>query len=176
VAPDFPKYGTTLTPDHRFITKSGKIELFSERLQENGHDPLPVYQPPQEPPSGKFRLVLGRKAYYTHANTTSNPWLFDFASENRLWINPASAGSVGVSDGDLVDVSSSVGAVRLRAKLTQEIRPDCVYMLHGFGKRSPWLKRAYNRGGADAAILETAWDKVSGNAAMHETFVKIRKV
>jgi thiosulfate reductase / polysulfide reductase chain A len=174
--PGGPKYGSTLNPEHRFVTKSGKIELYSERLQENGHDPLPIYQSPTEPPAGKFRLVVGRKAFYTHANSTSNPWLFDFAPENRLWIHPASARSAGVADGDRVEVASSVGAVRLRAKVTQEIRPDCVFMLHGFGKRSPWLKRAYNRGGSDAAILETAWDKVSGNAAMHETFVKVRKV
>ncbi|MBZ5726240.1 MAG: molybdopterin-dependent oxidoreductase [Acidobacteriia bacterium] len=174
--PGGPKYGATLNPEHRFVTKSGKIELYSERLQEAGHDPLPVYQPPLGPPEGRFRLVLGRKAYYTHANSTSNPWLLDFAPENHLSINPAAAASVGVADGDMVEVSSSVGAVRLRARLTQEIRPDCVYMLHGFGKQSPWLKRAYHRGGSDAAILETAWDKVSGNAAMHETFVKIRKV
>jgi thiosulfate reductase/polysulfide reductase chain A len=66
--------------------------------------------------------------------------------------------------------------MRLRARLTQEIRPDCVFMLHGFGKRSPWLKRAYNRGGSDAAVLDAAWDKVSGNAAMHETFVRVRKI
>ena len=174
--PGGPKYGATLNPEHRFVTKSGKIELYSERLQENGHDPLPVYHSRPEPPYGKFRLVIGRKAFYTHANSTSNPWLFDFAPENRLWINPASARSAGVADGDQVEVASSVGAVQLRAKVTQEIRPDCVFMLHGFGKRSPWLKRAYNRGGSDAALLETAWDKVSGNAAMHETFVKVRKV
>ena len=49
-------------------------------------------------------------------------------------------------------------------------------MLHGFGKRSPWLKRIYNRGGSDAVVLETAWDRVSGNAAMHETFVRVTKV
>jgi thiosulfate reductase / polysulfide reductase chain A len=173
--PGAPKYGTTLNPEHRFVTKSGKIELYSERLQEMGHDPLPVYQAPVDPPAGKFRLVIGRKAFYTHANSTSNPWLFDFAPENRLWINPVSAQSAGIGDGDSVEVASSVAAVRLRAKVTQEIRPDCVFMLHGFGKRSPWLKRAYNRGGSDAAILETAWDKVSGNAAMHETFVRVRK-
>ena len=29
--------------------------------------------------------------------------------------------------------------------------------------------------GSDAVLLETAWDRVSGNAAMHETFVKVRK-
>jgi thiosulfate reductase/polysulfide reductase chain A len=174
--PGGPKYGSTLNPEHRFVTKSGKIELYSDRLKEIGHDPLPVYQAPAEPPANKFRLVLGRKAFYTHANSTSNPWLFDFAPENRLWLHPASAQSAGVADGDLVEVASRVGSAQLRATVTQEIRPDCVFMLHGFGKRSPWLKRAYNRGGSDSAILETAWDKVSGNAAMHETFVTVRKV
>ena len=83
---------------------------------------------------------------------------------------------ISLDGSDTVEVVSSVGALRLRAKVTQEIRPDCVFMLHGFGKRSPWLKRVYNQGGADAAILETAWDKVSGNAAMNETFVRVRKI
>jgi thiosulfate reductase / polysulfide reductase chain A len=174
--PGGPKYGTTLNPDHHFVTKSGKIELFSERLQEAGYDPLPVYQPQPEPPPGKFRLVVGRKAFYTHASSTNNPWLFDFAPENRLWISPRAAESAGIADADTVEVSSGTGQVHLRARLTQEIRPDCVFMLHGFGKRSPWLKRAYNRGGSVAAVLEAAWDKVSGNAAMHETLVRVRKV
>jgi thiosulfate reductase/polysulfide reductase chain A len=173
--PGGPKYGATLTPDHRFVTQSGKIELYSGRLKENGQDPLPVYTAPAGPPPGRFRLVLGRKAFFTHANTTSNPWLFDFAPENRLWLAPSSAASVGVSDGDWVNVSSSVGSVQLRVRVTQEIRPDCVFMLHGYGKRSPWLKRAYNRGGSDSALIETAWDRASGNAAMHETFVKVTK-
>jgi len=39
---DFPKYGSTLNAEHRFVTKSGKIELFSERLQEANYDALPV--------------------------------------------------------------------------------------------------------------------------------------
>ncbi len=174
--PGGPKYGATLTPEHRFVTRSGKVELYSERLKENGHDPLPVYQPPAQPPAGKFRLVIGRKAYFTHASTTNNPWLLDFSPENRLWIHPDSARAAGVADGDRVEVSSASGSVTLRASVTQEIRPDCVFLLHGFGKKSPKLKRAYNRGGADAALLETAWDRVSGNAAMHETFVKVSKV
>jgi thiosulfate reductase/polysulfide reductase chain A len=174
--PGGPKYGATLQPDHRFVTQSGKIELYSARLKELGHDPLPVYEPPKQPPAGTFRLVLGRKAFFTHANSTSNPWLFDFAPENRLWMNARAAVAAGVEDGDLVEVSSPAGAIRLRTRLTQEIRPDCVFMLHGYGKRSPWLTRAYNRAGSDAVLLETAWDKASGNAAMHETFVKVRKL
>jgi thiosulfate reductase/polysulfide reductase chain A len=59
--------------------------------------------------------------------------------------------------------------------VTEEIRPDCVFMLHGFGKRSKWQRLA-GAGASDAQLLETAWDKVSGNAALHETFVKVRRV
>lgn len=173
--PGGPKYGATLQPDHRFVTQSGKIELYSGRLKEFGHDPLPVYSPPKDPPEGSWRLVVGRKAYFTHANSTNNPWLFDFAKENRLWMNSAAGRKAGLADGEWVEVASRVGSVRLRVALTEEIRPDCVFMLHGFGKKSQKLRRVHNRGGADAVLIETAWDKVSGNAAMHETFVSVKK-
>lgn len=170
----FPKYGTTLTPDHRFVTKSGKIELLSQRLQEAGYDPLPVYHAPSQAPAGQFRLVLGRHAFFTHASTTNYPWLNSFCPENTLWIHPKPADSLGVKDGDRVEVASGAGSIRIKARVTPKIRPDCVFMQHGFGKRSPWLRLA-NSGGSDAQLLETAWDKVSGGAAMHETFVKVRK-
>ena len=170
----FPKYGTTLTPDHRFVTKSGKIDLFSQRLQGAGYDPLPVYHPPSQVPSGQFRLVLGRHAFFTHASTTNNPWLNSFSPENALWIHPKSADSLGIKDADRVEVASGAGSIRIKARVTPKIRPDCVFMQHGYGKRSPWLRLA-NSGGSDAQLLETAWDKVSGGAALHETFVKVRK-
>jgi len=73
-------------------------------------------------------------------------------------------------------VASTVGAVRLQAKVTQAIRPDCVFMLHGYGKKSKWQRLVAGTGGCDTELLETAWDKVSGNASLHETFVSVRKV
>jgi thiosulfate reductase/polysulfide reductase chain A len=175
VPPGGPKYGSTLTLEHRFITKSGKIELYSERLQEAGYDPLPKYTTPLQPPSGQYRLILGRRAYFTQANTTNNPWLNQFCPDNQLWIHPNSARDAGIADGELVEVASTVGAVKLKAHVTQEIRPDCVFMLHGYGKKSKWQRLVAGKGGADAEILETAWDKVSGGGAFHETFVKVRK-
>jgi len=173
--PQYPKYGSTLSPDHRFVTKSGKIELLSERLREAGYDPLPVYHQPSQVPEGKFRLVLGRHAFFTHASTSNNPWLNSFSPENALWIHPKPADSLGINDASLVEVASGVGSVRLKARVTPKIRTDCVFMQHGYGKRSPWLRLA-NSGGSDAQLIETAWDKVSGGAALHETFVKVRKV
>jgi thiosulfate reductase/polysulfide reductase chain A len=174
--PEGAKYGTTLKPDHRFVTQSGKIELYSDRLREAGYDPLPAYQTPMHPPAGTFRLILGRKAYFTQANTTNNPWLNTFAPENVLWIHPAAARSVGVEDGDRVEVRSSVGKITVKARVTQEIRPDCVFTMHGYGKHSKWQSRVAGTAASDAEILETAWDKVSGGGAFHETFVKVRKL
>jgi thiosulfate reductase/polysulfide reductase chain A len=175
VGKGYPKYGSTLTPDHRFVTQSGKIELFSQRLQDAGFDALPAYNPPAPVPAGKFRLILGRKAYFTHASTTNNPWLNTFTPENDLWLHQSAADALGVSSGDRLEVSSSAGRVEMKARVTQEIRPDCVFMLHGYGKRSQWQRLA-TRGASDAELLETAWDKISGGAALHETFVKVRKV
>lgn len=170
-----PKYGATRNPTHRFVTKSGKIEIYSERLKEAGHDPLPKYAAPVQPPPGQFRLVLGRKATITHAGLTNVPWLHEHNKVNDLWIHPEPAGRLGIRSGDLLEVASPVGRVRIQARVTDEIRPDCVFMLHGFGKKSPWLKLVHGVGAADAVLLEAAWDKVSGNAAMHETFVRVAK-
>ena len=170
-----PKYGTTLNAEHRFVTKSGKIELYSDRLQEGGYDPLPVYQKSAQPPAGTLRLILGRRAYFTHANSTNNPWLNVFTPENQAWIHPGTAQSLGIADGTTVQLTSAVGSVTLKAKVTQEIRPDCVFMLHGYGKRSQWQRLVANKGGSDAQLIETAWDKVSGGAALHETFVRVSK-
>jgi len=169
------KYGTTRNEAYRFITKSGKIEIYSERLAEAGHDPLPTYTAQPQPPGGRFRLILGRKATITHAGLTHLPWLHEQVPTNDLWIHPEPADRMNIRTGDLLEVSSTSGTVQIRARVTDEIRPDCVFMLHGFGKKSPWLKRVHNVGAADAILLETAWDKVSGNAAMHETFVKVVK-
>jgi thiosulfate reductase/polysulfide reductase chain A len=174
--PEAPFYGSTRKSEYRFVTKSGKIELYSDRLAEAGHDPLPVYRPPVQPPVGKFRMVLGRKATHTHANNTNNAWLHEFVPVNDLWVHPEPADRLGVADGDLVEVSSRVGAVRLKARVTEEIRPDCVFMLHGFGKKTRMQRLAFGVGACDADILESAMDAVSGNAAYHETFVQVKKV
>jgi thiosulfate reductase/polysulfide reductase chain A len=176
VPPNSPKYGATLNPEHRFVTQSGKIELVSERLKTAGYDALPVYTSPSQAPSGQLRLIIGRKAYFTHANTTNYSWLNTFAPDNYLLLNSTTARSLGIEDGNPVEVTSASGTLRIHARISEEIRPDCVFMLHGYGKRSKWQRLAAATSGADVQVLETAWDKVSGNAALHETFVKLRRV
>jgi len=49
-------------------------------------------------------------------------------------------------------------------------------MASGFGVLSPYLSRVHGQGGSIAALLEDQADELSGNMAMHETFVSVTKV
>jgi thiosulfate reductase/polysulfide reductase chain A len=170
------RYGATRTPEYRFRTPSGKIELANERLRRRGLDPIPHYKAPAAGPDGALRLLPGKQAYFTHAANQNNAWLHELCPENRLWINRAAAAQRGIADGDLVVVRSAIGEVRLRAWVTERIRPDCVHLPHGFGQTTPALTHAAGAGASDQDLIEAKWDGISGNAALHETFVTVWKV
>ena len=159
-----------------FKTLSKKIELYNQRYAEKGADPLPVYRAPKEIPEGKFRVVVGRNAYITQGSSTNNALLAELVPENELWLHPRPARRLSIGQGDLVEVASLVGKARLKVRITEEIRPDTVYMDSGFGVLSKGLSRVYGKGASIVEILEDRNDIISGNMAMHETFVTVRKI
>lgn len=165
-----------LYDDKPFRTLSKKIELFSKRYESKGIDPLPVYKPPRKVPPGKFRIVVGKNAYFTHCSTQNNILLHELMPENELWIHPASASKLRLKQGDLVEVSSPAGKGKLRVRVTAETRQDTVYMDSGFGVISKGLTNIYGKGACIADILEDYCDRISGNMAMHETIVEVRKI
>ena len=67
------------------------------------------------------------------------------------------------------------GIAVIKVFATEKIRKDCVFFAHGFGRLSPQLSLVYKKGASQAAILEDYLEPISGNAAMHETFVTITK-
>ncbi|MGX7948830.1 molybdopterin-dependent oxidoreductase [Oleidesulfovibrio alaskensis] len=159
--------------DRIYKTFSHKIELYNQRYESMGLDPMPVYTPPAAAPQGRFRLIIGRNACVTHGSTNNNALIHELVPENTLWIHPQSATPLGIRDGDMVEVSSPAGKGTIKAEVTERIRPDCVYMLTGFGTISDGLSRIKGVGASIAALLEGHYDSVSGNAAMHETFVSV---
>jgi thiosulfate reductase/polysulfide reductase chain A len=159
-----------------FKTRSKKIELFSSRYEEKGIDPIPVYSPPKKVPENHFRIVVGRNAYITQSASTNNALLWELEQENSLWIHPAPAKRLGIRYGDTVEVKSAAGQGRLKARVTEDTRPDTVYMDTGFGVISKGLSKIYGKGACIAEILEDQADDISGNMAMHETIVSVKKV
>lgn len=159
-----------------FNTPSGKIELYSERLEKAGFDPVPKYESVKQPDKGWFRLLFGRAPVHTFSRTTNNQRLWELYRENSLWINADVASRLGVRDNQYITVINQDGvrSNRLKAKVTQRIRKDCVFMVHGFGSRSKALKRAYEKGADDQRLITRFnVDPISGSTGMRVNFVKI---
>ncbi len=157
----------------RLKTPSKKIEFKSSLLEERGFSSFPPYEKVKRPERDTFRLVVGRCVLHTHVSTQNNPYLNERLSENILWINGKRAKELGIQNGSLVEISSSVGSGTIKAFVTDLIHPDCVFLLHGFGHESKGLGRAYNKGISDAMLQENITDMVGGSPGLHETFVKI---
>lgn len=165
-------------PDYtKLKTPSGKIELFSELIKKADGSPVPVWVPPLvQPKQGQFQLLHGHVAVHTHTTTENNAYLKALMPENELWINAAPAKALGIKSGDLVEVKSEVGAVRLKAKVTEAIRPDAVFMAHGFGGLSPIKKLAYKKGANHSELVPIRTAELSGAAAQCEVVVTVGKV
>ena len=162
----------------KFKTPTGKIEVISTRLENQGIPSLKAFEPPSRPTSGTFRLTFGRCALHTQGHTVNNPLLNELMSENVLWINDQAAAELGIGDGEVVEVSSNGHAGRLKAKVTPYIHPEAVFMIHGFGHTLPVESRAFGKGVADNALMPGGleiWDQAGGGLALQEHFVKVIK-
>lgn len=159
-------------------TESGKIELYSERLEKGGFSPLPEYRRPTLPPAGYFRLLYGRAAAQTFGRTSNNRQLGELTHGDRLWVNAKAAADLGIKDGDTVVIVNQDGAksAPVRVKATERIRSDCVFMPHGWGHTSKGLHYAYGKGADDSALItKTEMDPVMGGTGMRVNFVTLRR-
>ena len=158
----------------KFKTPSGKIELVSSLMENAGFPSFVPYTPMPAPPEGRFRLIVGRGAAHTNISTQNNLYLNELVPENELWINTQPAGRLGIKNGDYVEVNSPVGVGKIKAKVTDFIHPEAVFMLHGFGKTVPAQTRCYLKGASDAVLQENVTDPVGGSPGLHETMVQVR--
>jgi anaerobic selenocysteine-containing dehydrogenase len=129
-----------------FRTPSGKVELYSHVLASYGHDPLPRFEEPRESASRapktaeKYPLILNagrRVAVYTHSRHRNLASLRRKAPEPLAEINPATAQAYGVRDGDWIVVESPRGSIDIKARVTEEIVPGTVGLVHGWEEANP---------------------------------------
>jgi anaerobic selenocysteine-containing dehydrogenase len=118
-----------------FETPSGKFEIASRILEENGYDALPVYAPPREGPAAApalardFPLVFDsgsrNKTFFNSQYHNIAP-LADQRPNPLVWMNPRDARPRGIATGDAVDVVTLRGSVRYAALVTEDIAPGAV--------------------------------------------------
>lgn len=161
------------TPE--FFTNTGKIELYATSFAEKGFDAMPKYTPHPEPPQGYYRLNYGRAPMHTFSRTANNPNLTDLMDENVVWVNPKVAKVWGLKTGQKVWLENQDGVVSsfpIKVRVTERIRWDSVYMVHGFGHKNKKLTRAHGRGASDAELItKVMLDPIMGGTGMRGNFV-----
>jgi molybdopterin-containing oxidoreductase family iron-sulfur binding subunit len=92
-----------------------------------------------------------------------------------LEINPKTAAALGIAQGDVVEVASSQGKIRVPALLSPGIAPDVVAMPVGQGHQT-FTRYASARGANPIAVLAPLEDKETGALAWAATRVRLSKV
>jgi thiosulfate reductase/polysulfide reductase chain A len=161
--------------DVEFYTNTGKIELYATAFEEEGFDPLPKYTPHEEPPEGFYRLIYGRAPMHTFSRTSNNPNLTDLMHENAVWINPKVAKEWGIKNNQYIYLRNQDGVrsdFAVKARVTERIRWDSVYIVHGFGHADKRLTRCYGKGASDAKLITKVHiDPIMGGTGMRGNFV-----
>jgi molybdopterin-containing oxidoreductase family molybdopterin binding subunit len=162
-----------------FLTPSGRMEFYCERLLELGQE-LPCYLEPLEsarkPLAQRYPLTFlsAHTRYRTHSMFANVAWLTEFAPEPILEINLIDAEARGIRDGDIVCAFNDRGKVKLRAKVHEGIRPGTVNVNQGW-----WPEHFLEGSHQDLThgVINPAQELIyEPNSALYDVLVEVEKV
>ncbi|KAA1426178.1 molybdopterin-containing oxidoreductase family protein [Nocardioides antri] len=123
-------------------------------------------------------LLIGRRDVRSHNSWMHNtPKHRDPERRQYAMVHPKDAADIGLSDGEVVRVSTAKGSIEIPARVTDEVVAGCIAVPHGWGHRDAGWQVANAAGGAnvnevlpaDVADLERA----SGMAHLNGVPVRI---
>ena len=124
-----------------FRTPTGKIELYSTRMEQMGYAPLPYYEEPPESPlsapeiASEYPLVLttgGRIPFFFNSEHRQIERVRKARREPRAEIHPDTAAAMGIAEGDWMWIETRRGRMKQRAKLTTGIDPRVINAEHAW--------------------------------------------
>jgi anaerobic selenocysteine-containing dehydrogenase len=126
-----------------FGTPSKKVEIYSETLEQYGHDPLPTHHEPTQSPisspelAKEYPLILisgARMLPYTHSQLRNVVGLRRLAPDPLVEIHPSTARKFDITDGEMVAIETKKGSIKVKAKVTEDIAPQVVSIPHGWAQ------------------------------------------
>jgi anaerobic selenocysteine-containing dehydrogenase len=166
--------------DGRFPTPSGKVELYCQALADIGADPLPgsfdekgddgatAGSATRWDPAQALSLLTGASHHFVSSSLASQPGLLRNAGTPFVEIHPVDAATRGIASGDMVMVENGRGWCRLRAVVTEAVRPGVVVSPKG-----PWSKL---HGGRNVNwTTSDALADLAGQSTFHSNRVWVRQ-
>jgi anaerobic selenocysteine-containing dehydrogenase len=147
-------------------TASGRIEIFSEDLEDRFGYGVPRYE--AVPRSRPFILITPSSSKRTNATFGGGA-----ASDGVevVEINPHDAAAAAISEDALVKLGNDKGSVILKAKLTDAVAPGVLYSPKG-----TWLRTSDTGQTVNALIDADMKTDIVDGACYHETFVDLHVV
>ena len=132
----------------------------------------------QSPGRADELALIGRRQLRSNNSWMHNSLRLVRGKERcTLLIHPDDAADRGITDGQMVEVRSRVGCVRIPAQLDDGMMPGIVSIPHGWGHGRPGvsLRVAVKHAGASINDLtdEQAVDLLTGNAALSSVPVRV---
>ena len=155
-----------LCKNHAPGTASGKIELFSQSLEDRFGYGLPRFQPvTRDRPFSVISPSSSRRTNATFGGCAESEGL------EICEIHPDDARVHGITNGDELRIWNDRGEVHLKAKVTNAVRPGVLYTPKGtWGHTSPTGQTV------NALIPADVRADIERGAAYNETFVDIEHV
>lgn len=152
-----------------FGTPSKKYEFKSELCEQNGFNAIPKYVEVRKP-TAPFRLLTPHVQFALHSQFVNLDWMENFYPEPFVYINPEAAKEKGIKDLDYVKVFNSIGEVKLRAKLTDNVTKDCVVMYEAWFRKLDFnVQNVVDDCEADMGAMKTG----APGVAIHDQFVDV---
>ncbi|HUG53367.1 MAG TPA: molybdopterin oxidoreductase family protein [Vicinamibacteria bacterium] len=158
-----------------FPTPSGKCEIFSQRLADEGHDPVPDYVPPRESPrtaperarAYPLAFISPPAHHFLNSTFSAQPTLMRRESEPVLFVHPEDAAGRGIADGATVRAFNDRGSFLARASVSDAARPGVVVGLSIW-----WPKLAPGGQNANAVTSQELTDLGAG-ATFYDCLVEV---
>ena len=125
-----------------FATRSGKAELYSDSLLEQGHDPLPWAGEVRS--SNGLQLITGKSLHFLNSGYSNQERHRRRAGELLIQIHPDDARAAGVADGGAVRVWNARGEVRAVCSVSDRVRPGVAWMPFGGFMDASGARRSVN--------------------------------
>ncbi|UQD52208.1 molybdopterin oxidoreductase family protein [Bacillus methanolicus] len=107
-------------------TPSGKIELYSKKMEEDGYPPLPTYTPLVNDGDFPFLFVPGPNHNFLNSTFSNNEKHISLEKEPRLHMNVKDALAKGIHDGDQVRVWNHRGECEMKVSVGENVLPGVV--------------------------------------------------
>ncbi|MBY8914818.1 molybdopterin oxidoreductase family protein [Bacillus sp. YC2] len=107
-------------------TPSGKIELYSEKMKQDGFPPLPTHLPLHKDEDFPFLFVPGPNHNFLNSTFSNNEKHVKLEKAPKIFIHIEDAASRGIKDGETVRIWNNRGECELTASVGEQVLPGVI--------------------------------------------------